>query len=84
MSLFGCGNDNNWLIWLIVLFFIFGNGNGCGCGCNNNNGCGNNDGCGCGCNGGFNDIILIVLIILLFAGGDCGLSGLFGSCGKTN
>ena len=73
------GDDNNWLIWIIILFLIFGNNSG-GCGCDNgcNNGCSN--GCNSGCGG--TDIILLIILLLIFSGSDGCLGNLFGSCSK--
>ena len=43
------GNNNLWLIILILFGGCNGGYNGCGnnCGCNNNCGCGCNNDCGC-------------------------------------
>ncbi len=72
------GDDNNWLIWIIILFLIFGNNSSCGCDNGCNNGCSN--GCNSGCGG--TDIILLIILLLIFSGSDGCLGNLFGSCSK--
>lgn len=74
MNNFFCNNDNNGILWLIILAILFG-GSGCGC----NNGCGGN-GCGDG-----NNILWLLVLIILFGGfgtcGDgCGCGGSNGCC----
>lgn len=76
-DMFG-GDDNNWIIWIIVLFLLLGN-NGSNCGCDN--GCGN--GCNSGNGGcGGSDIILLIILLLIFSGSDGCFGNLFGSCAK--
>ncbi len=48
----GCGCNNTWFIFLILILFCCGDCGGNSCGCNNNNtfsNRGNDCGCGCGC-----------------------------------
>lgn len=79
LNMFGFGDDNNWIIWILIIILLLGNNS---CGCNNGcNSCDNNCNNGCGCGG--NDIILIIILLLIFSGSDGCLGNLFGSCSKN-
>ena len=47
------GNNNYWILFIILILVLTDNGFGNNCGCNNicgcNNNCGCNNDCGCGC-----------------------------------